>query len=66
MNDHLSGKKVISTLEELKNCEEFYISVAFITMGGITSLNQTLKELEMKNIKGKIITTDYLPFIELS
>ncbi|MEG1877130.1 MAG: DEAD/DEAH box helicase [Lachnospiraceae bacterium] len=62
-NDHLKGRKVLSTLEdELKSCEEFYISVAFITMGGITPLLQTLKELESRNIKGKIITTDYLTF----
>lgn len=62
-NDHSKGKKVLSTLEdELKNCEEFYISVAFITMGGITPLLQTLKELEKRNIPGKIITTNYLTF----
>ena len=59
------GNKVINSIkEELHRCEEFYISVAFITMGGITPLLQDFKELEAKNIKGKIITTNYLNFTE--
>lgn len=45
-------------------CEEFSISVAFITMSGITPLLQTLKELENKGVKGRILTTDYLNFSE--
>ena len=62
-NDDRQGKRVISSIEqELLNCEEFYISVAFITLGGITPLLQTFKELEQKGIKGKILTTDYLVF----
>lgn len=64
-NNYKEGKKVISSIEdELLSCEEFYISVAFITMGGITPLLQTLQELEKRNIKGKILTTDYLTFSE--
>lgn len=62
-NDYRQGKRVISSIEqELLNCKEFYISVAFITLGGITPLLQTFKELEQKGIKGKILTTDYLAF----
>ena len=62
-NNYKEGKKVISSIEdELLACKEFYISVAFITMGGITPLLQTFKELEKKNISGKILTTDYLTF----
>ncbi len=62
-NNHKEGKKVIASIEdELLACDEFSISVAFITMGGITPLLQTLKELEKKNIPGKIMTTDYLMF----
>ena len=64
-NDHKQGRKVLSTIEdELFNCDEFAISVAFITMSGITPLLQTLKELEQKGIKGRILTTDYLSFSE--
>lgn len=62
-NNHKEGRKVISSIEsELLSCERFAMSVAFITMGGITPLLQTLKELEKKNIPGKILTTDYLMF----
>ena len=58
-------KKVISSIEEeLLRCEKFQISVAFITMGGITPLLQTLKELERKGIPGEILTTNYLDFSE--
>ncbi|MDO4556850.1 MAG: DEAD/DEAH box helicase, partial [Lachnospiraceae bacterium] len=64
-NNYKEGRKVISTIEdELLNCEEFSISVAFITMSGITPLLQTLKELEKRGIKGRILTTDYLTFSE--
>lgn len=60
-----AGKKVISSIEdELLRCEEFYISVAFVTMGGITPLLLALKELERKGIRGKILTTNYLNFSE--
>ncbi len=62
-NNYREGRKVISSIEdELLSCEEFAISVAFITMGGITPLLQTLRELEQRGISGKILTTDYLMF----
>lgn len=64
-NNHKQGKKVLSSIEdELLICDQFQISVAFITMGGITPLLQTLKELEKKGIKGEILTTNYLNFSE--
>ena len=64
-NNYKQGKKVLDSIEqELAHCEEFLISVAFITKSGITPLLQTLKELEQKNIQGKILTTDYLMFSE--
>lgn len=59
------GKKVISSIEdELLRCEEFKISVAFVTMGGITPLLLALKELEKRGVPGKILTTNYLNFSE--
>ena len=62
-NNYKEGRKVISSIEdELLSCEEFAISVAFITMGGITPLLQTFRELEQRGISGKILTTDYLTF----
>lgn len=64
-NDYKKGKKVLNNLEyELSNCDEFIISVAFITNGAVTQLKQTLLELEAKGIKGKILTTDYKIFTE--
>lgn len=64
-NNHKEGKKVLSSIEdELLACESFQISVAFITMSGITPLLQVLKELEKKNIRGEILTTNYLNFSE--
>lgn len=62
-NDHKNGQKVFVAIEEeLRRCDRFSISVAFITRGGITPLLQTLQELERKGIPGRILTTDYLCF----
>ena len=64
-NDHTNGVKVMTTIEdELRKCESFVFSVAFITLGGITPLLQTLKELEEKCIPGKVLTTDYNMFTD--
>lgn len=64
-NNPSEGKKVISSIEEeLLRCEKFQISVAFITMGGITPLLQTLKELENRGVQGEVLTTNYLNFSE--
>ena len=57
--------KVINSLrDELRNCDEFIISSAFITMGGITPLLEEFRYLESNGIRGKILTTDYLTFTE--
>ena len=64
-NNYLKGQKVLSAIErELTSCDEFSISVAFITESGIVSLLQTLKELEERGVRGRILTTDYLCFSE--
>lgn len=64
-NNYKEGRKVLSSIEEeLLRCERFQISVAFITMGGITPLLQTLKELEKRGVPGQILTTNYLDFSE--
>lgn len=64
-NNYREGKKVLSSIEdELLVCNQFQISVAFITMSGITPLLQTLRVLEKKNIHGEILTTNYLNFSE--
>ena len=64
-NNYSEGKKVLSVIEdELLKCDRFQISVAFITLGGVTPLLQTLKELEQKGIPGEILTSNYLDFSE--
>ena len=64
-NNYKEGKKVLSSIEEeLVACDQFQISVAFITMGGITPLLQILQELESKGVQGEILTTNYLNFSE--
>lgn len=60
-NSH--GKKVLNVIEkEMKGCDDMFISVAFITMGGIAPLLGTLKDLEKQGTHGRILTTDYLMF----
>lgn len=62
-NDHKRGMKVLTHIEnQLMHCDEFSISVAFINRGGFVALSETLKELEQRGIKGRILTTDYLCF----
>ncbi len=64
-NNKATNTKVLSYLEqELSSCDEFLISVAFITMSGIAPLLGTLKELEEDGKRGRILTTDYLNFSE--
>lgn len=62
-NDHKRGIKVLTHIEnQLMHCDEFSISVAFISRSGFVELSETLKELERRGIKGRILTTDYLHF----
>jgi len=64
-NDYQNGKQVISNLtSNLIDCDEFIFSVAFINDSGLAKLKLELKELERQNIKGKILTTNYLFFSE--
>lgn len=64
-NNSEKGEKVLVSIEkELMQCDAFMISVAFITESGITPLLQVLKDLEKRNISGRILTTDYLTFTE--
>ena len=55
-------KVLISLLKEFENCEEFYISVAFVTTSGVATIINKLIELEKRNIKGQILVSQYLNF----
>lgn len=46
-------------VENLEQCSDFKISVAFITYGGLQVLLETLQTLSEKNIPGEILTTTY-------
>ena len=62
-NDYTSAKKVLSHIEKgLYSCDEFIFSVAFISESGLTCLLECLNYLEKNNIKGKILTSNYLYF----
>lgn len=65
VNKKSPPQKVLSTiLEELRYCDEFYISVAFVTTSGVATLMNTLKDLEKKSIKGKVVVSQYLNFTQ--
>ena len=58
-------QKILSTIQrELSTCKSFEFSVAFITMGGLACLWNSLKDTWSRGIPGKIITTDYLHFTQ--
>jgi len=53
-------------LEEiLLKCNSFIFNVAFINFSGLQLLLDTLKTLDEKGIKGKILTSTYLNFTEV-
>jgi superfamily II DNA or RNA helicase len=65
VNDKLAGRKVLTTIDgELKGCDEFWFSVAFVTTSGLATLMNTLLELQDRGIKGKILASQYLNFTQ--
>lgn len=56
-------ENVLSTLlQEMKTCETFTFSVAFITEGGLATLKTMLFDLQLKGRKGRILTSTFLNF----
>ncbi|SES62087.1 Helicase conserved C-terminal domain-containing protein [Methanococcoides vulcani] len=65
VNDSDNGKKVLQTISrELKNCDEFWFSVAFATKSGVTSLINSFQELENNGINGKVLVSQYQYFTQ--
>lgn len=65
VNQKNPPKKVLSTIiHELENCNQFYISVAFVTTCGVASIINKLTELEDRDIKGEILVSQYLNFTQ--
>jgi superfamily II DNA or RNA helicase/HKD family nuclease len=65
VNQKNPPKKVLTTiLNELENCNQFYISVAFVTTSGVATIINKLKELENRKISGQILVSQYLNFTQ--
>jgi len=65
VNDKINGKKVLTTIDkELRECNGFWFSVAFVTTSGVATLANVLKELEERNIKGEIMVSQYQNFTQ--
>lgn len=65
INDKHKKKKVLSTLiYELNQCDEFFISVAFLSKSGVATLINTFESLNEKGIKGQVLVSQYLNFTQ--
>ena len=65
LNENGNICKVFDGIKEnLKDCDEFIFSVAFINDAGINLFKLIFAELENNNIPGKVLTSDYLCFSE--
>lgn len=59
-----SSKVITAITNQLENCDEFIISVAFVTYSGVVCILEQLRQLNQDGIKGKILTGCYLNFTE--
>ncbi|WP_300391090.1 DUF3427 domain-containing protein [Fusobacterium sp.] len=65
-NNYLFDQNLYNTLKEcLYFAKSFIFSVAFINFAGVQIILELLENCEKKDIKGKILTTNYLHFTEL-
>lgn len=65
INDKRKNQKVLTTiLHELKACDEFWFSVAFLTTSGLATLMSSLELLSQRKVKGKIVVSNYLNFTQ--
>ncbi|MFN7495556.1 MAG: DUF3427 domain-containing protein [Cyclobacteriaceae bacterium] len=65
VNQKNPPKKVPSTiLHEFELCNQFFISVAFVTTSGVATIINKLKELEDRGVKGEILVSQYLNFTQ--
>ena len=65
VNQKSPPKKVLSTIiHEFEHCNQFFISVAFVTTSGVAAIINKLKELEGRGIKGEMLVSQYLNFTQ--
>ena len=63
VNDIKKKQTVLESVQnELKKCNTFTFSIAFITESGLNELKTIFSDLNDKGIRGKIITSNYLYF----
>ncbi|MCL1811269.1 MAG: hypothetical protein FWG41_03505, partial [Methanomassiliicoccaceae archaeon] len=60
-----NNEKILTAIQsELRECDEFMFSVAFITSGGVSVLKEELKDLKEREVKGRIIASQYQNFTD--
>ncbi|MDV6379135.1 DEAD/DEAH box helicase family protein, partial [Sporosarcina sp. GW1-11] len=63
VNSSTQNKTVLSSIQdELRHCEHFFFSVAFITESGLATLKSLFYDLHQRGVTGRIITSTYLYF----
>ncbi|SFQ48816.1 DUF3427 domain-containing protein [Hymenobacter arizonensis] len=64
-NDKAQGKTVLSVVHrQLNACSEFWFSVAFATKSGIAALLHVLQELEQRQVRGRVLVSQYQNFTQ--
>lgn len=65
INDKSRNECVLPVISsELRTCDEFFFSVAFITDGGLSVLSNELRDLQERGVKGRIIASQYQNFTQ--
>ena len=66
LNDRIKRSKVLSyLLERLELCDSFWLSAAFLTTSGLSTLHNSLKKFSDKGHgEGRIYVSDYLTFTQ--
>ena len=63
VNSSKNNTTVLSSIQdELRHCEQFLFSVAFITESGLATLKSLFYDLHQRGVTGRIITSTYLYF----
>lgn len=57
-------KVLDKVLDQLRICDSFFFSVAFVTKSGIACLKDALLDLERRHVPGRILASQYLNFTE--
>ena len=64
-NNPSRGEKVITSIrEEMRACDSFMFSVAFVTYDGVNALLNEFRQLSNNNIRGRILASQYQNFTD--